>query len=158
IKTQRFSFPDSVAKMDLSEKYEITNEWHVRHPTFIIVSGPTFSGKSTFVANLLRNNLIHPSPERIYFVFSEEQSGYFDLLRQIVGDVPIEFIHGLPSAELVDLNPEVRNLMIFDDLMQEVLQSKYFLDLTTKMSHHRNTSVILTTQNLYMQGKFSKTI
>jgi len=44
-----------------------------------------------------------------------------------------------------------------DDLLNEVY-SKDVCDLFTKGSHHRNISVILITQNLFHQGRFSRYI
>ena len=48
-------------------------------------------------------------------------------------------------------------LIILDDLLNEVY-SKNVCDLFTKGSHHRNTSVILITQNLFHQGRFCRDI
>lgn len=48
--------------------------------------------------------------------------------------------------------------MVLDDLMNEGSGDKRVLDLFTKDSHHRNTTVIYMTQDMFPEGKFSKTI
>ena len=49
-------------------------------------------------------------------------------------------------------------LLVLDDLMQEVSNSKDMVDLFCQYSHHMGISVMYVTQNLYQQGKFSRTI
>jgi hypothetical protein len=140
--------------------YVVTDEWYFHHPSFIIVCGSTFSGKSTWILQLLRERhmLIYPQIQRIIFVYSEEQPEYFRQLRVIVPQ--IEFIKGLDPVEeyLHSLSANVNNLLIFDDLFQEALSSKYFLDLTTKIGHHTSTSIIFTVHNMFQQSKFAKSI
>ena len=141
------------------EVVSLTDAWCIRHPSLIVISGPTFSGKSVWTKNLLRyrNELICPSPDRIVFVHGEDQPEYFRELRMLAPG--IQFIKGLTQAEeMLELDSRVKNLVIIDDLFHEALSSKWFLDLSTKSSHHKNTSVVFIVQNIFMQSKFSKTI
>lgn len=48
--------------------------------------------------------------------------------------------------------------IVFDDLMQDAVNSQQISDLFTKGSHHRNLSVILLTQNFFVQGKEMRNI
>jgi len=48
-------------------------------------------------------------------------------------------------------------LVILDDLLNDVY-SKQVCDLFTRPSYHRNISVILITQNLFHQGRYSRDI
>ena len=50
------------------------------------------------------------------------------------------------------------NKMIIDDLMEQAASDKKVCNLFTKSSHHRNLSVIFILQNLFYQGKESRTI
>ena len=67
-----------------------------------------------------------------------------------------EFKKGLD--EIDDLNNFQENLLIFDDLMNECQNDKDILHLFTRGSHHKNISTILLTQNLFNNGKYSRTM
>ena len=69
----------------------------------------------------------------------------------------IEFIHGLPDS-FVRFHGKHHNLIIIDDLQDEVANSKLVEQLFTRESHHRNLSVVYINQNLFYQGKHSRTI
>ena len=49
-------------------------------------------------------------------------------------------------------------MLILDDLMSELANSKNFAEMTTTLSHHLNTSVLYTFQNTLYQGKQMRTI
>jgi hypothetical protein len=137
----------------------IYDPWYFRHPSLGIICGSTFSGKSTWILNFLREkeSLVEPDVQRVVFVYSEEQPAYFKQLRRAVPN--IEFLKGLTAAEeTLELSANVNNLLIFDDLFQEALNSKYFLDLCTKIAHHRSTSILFTVHNMFQQSKYSKSI
>ena len=51
-----------------------------------------------------------------------------------------------------------RNLIVFDDQMIDVSKDKRIVNLFTRGSHHRNLSVIYIVQNLFHQGKGSRSI
>lgn len=66
---------------------------------------------------------------------------------------------GLPSTtEIEEFAGEEHALIVLDDLMREVLDSKTAELLFTQGCHHRNLSVIFITQNIYGQGKSARTI
>ena len=46
------------------------------HPSNIIVSGPTGSGKTQFVSRILTSRNIDPFPTRILYLYSERQQEY----------------------------------------------------------------------------------
>ena len=59
---------------------------------------------------------------------------------------------------MMELSRDGHALLILDDLMQEVSNSKDLLDLFCQYSHHMGISVVYLTQNLFQQGRFSCTI
>ena len=123
-------------------------ETHFKHPFTAIVAGPTGCGKSSWIEVLLKNlRKVVPRPEKIYWCFSEWQKLY----EKIDG---VEFVEGLLDIETIDKN--VRNLIIIDDLMEE--KDGSVTKLFTKVSHHRNTSVLYITQNIFEKHKDSRTI
>ena len=70
----------------------------------------------------------------------------------------ILFIEGIPENLNEYIDPKFRNLIVIDDLMSETGSDKKVTNLFTKGSHHRNLSVILLLQNLFYNGKESRTI
>ena len=119
------------------------------HPFTAIIAGPSSSGKSMFCMRLIRNakECIAPPPERIVYCYS-----VYQLLFDQFPDV--EFVEGLPDLNMFD--GVKRTLLIIDDLMHETNEtvSKLF----TRVSHHRNVSVVYLTQNLFNNNKPNRTI
>ena len=72
----------------------------------------------------------------------------------------IEFVKGIPTALEQDSYFDVnkRNLIVFDDQMIDASKDKRIVNLFTRGSHHRNLSEIYIVQNLFHQGKGSRSI
>lgn len=125
------------------------------HPTTILVSGPTGCGKTRFVCKVLHDRLISPFPERIIWVYAEWQNEYDRLKEEFPN---IEFKDKYTDELYQTLSPKETNLLVLDDQMSETSDSKSLVQLFTKGSHHRNLSIIYLVQNLFFQGKSSRTI
>jgi hypothetical protein len=130
-------------------------------PAFIlpfkcILSGPSGCGKSTLLYNILSNQTHFFSDTfiKVFYHYSENQP-MFDHLRKNVKN--IRFIKGLPKIPSTN-NPKKSILLIYDDLMDEAVNSKETLNLFTKGSHHQNISVLFISQNIFFQGRYSRTI
>ena len=121
----------------------------MKHPFTGIVAGPTACGKSTLVKNIIakRHELIDPAPEHVMWFYGEWQSMY-----ETMSDV--EFVEGLPNVKTLD--GKKRTLLILDDLMSET--DKSVTNLFTKVSHHRNLSILHLVQNVFDQNKHTRTI
>ncbi len=121
----------------------------LKHPFTCIVAGPSGSGKSVFSIKLIENadKMIDAPPERILWCYGVYQS-FFNNLKTV------EFHEGLPDVESFD--GKLRTLLIIDDLMHETDDrvSKIF----TRVSHHKNLSVLYLTQNLFYGSKQNRTI
>ena len=129
----------------------------LQHPFTALICGPTQSGKTQFVKRLLkeRESMISPSPDNIIWCYGEYQPAYTELTTQIPA---IRFAEGIPSDLNSMISPHQTNLLIIDDLMTETGNDKRITNLFTKGSHHRNLSVILILQNLFHQGRETRTI
>ena len=66
----------------------------------------------------------------------------------------IEFVSGVDSVldGSVVFDPTRNSLLILDDVMQEVSETKRAASLFTRDMHHKNVSVCFILQNLYKQG------
>lgn len=86
---------------------------------------------------------ITPYPEKIVWCYREWQPAYESLQDRV------KFIRNIPEDDeklVADLN--TRHLLIFDDMMGgKAIES--IVDLFTRKAHHRNTSVIYITQNVF---------
>ena len=118
-------------------------------PFTCVISGPTGSGKSVFVRQLLAQSktVISPPPDRILYCYGVYQEA-FDKMEGI------EFNEGLPSLD--EFNGGKHSLVVIDDLMHET--NDIVTKLFTRLSHHTNTSVVYITQNLFHAGKETRTI
>ena len=120
------------------------------HPFGLLISGGTKTGKITFVKKLLGNVqvMIDLPPENIKYFYSEYQDTFAEIKSLVPG---IEFIEGVPDTIFNSINPKIRNLYIFDDMMGE--RNAVIAKLFTKKSHHGNLSVVNILQNLFHQSK-----
>jgi GTPase SAR1 family protein len=115
----------------------------LRHPFTAVVSGPTSCGKTVFVFRVIENmnEMITPVPTKIIYCYGEYQP-LFDNYPQI------EFQEDLPDTGMFDGVP---TLLILDDLMGEADDA--VIKLFTRVSHHRNVSVIYLTQNIFYKSQ-----
>ena len=130
-----------------------------RHPTTILVAGPTGCGKTQFVLKLLTTrNAIQPSVQRIVFIYSEWQPAY-DQLKHALGTT-IEFVKDYePKALYESISPSVRNMLVLDDQMDsENIKGNTLCKFFTQGSHHRNLTVLYIVQNLFNQDKSMRTV
>lgn len=127
------------------------------HPFTCMVAGPTGSGKTVFVRKLLKYNqdLIEKPPQKIIWCYGVYQKAYTEMMAEVP---TIEFIEGFPSSFDGVIDPNLRNLIIVDDLMAECTKDANMTSLFTRGSHHRNLSVIFIVQNLFHAGKETRTI
>ena len=131
----------------------------MKHPFTMTIAAPTGGGKTYFVKTLLENRekWIHPSPQRIIWLYGQWQPLYEQMKQTIPG---IEFVKGIPWNIDEDsfLNSKLRNLIVIDDLMTDATKDNKICNLFTKGSHHRNLSVICLLHNLYYYGKENRTM
>ena len=129
------------------------------HPFTCMVVGMTGSGKTVWVQKLMEHaqQTIQPSPQRIVWCYSHCQLAYTSLLQSIPS---IEFVRGIPADLEQDwyFDPNINNLFVIDDQLEEASNNNQIMNLFTKGSHHRNLSVIYLLQNVFHQGKINRTV
>ena len=120
----------------------------------MLVVGGSGSGKSVFTMNLLqnKNQMMSDAPKRVVWCYSVWQPLYEDLQNSLDS---IEFVHGIPSMELVKSG---NFILVVDDLMDSEETSLVMSDIFTKYSHHYGITCIFILQNLFPKSKYARTI
>lgn len=123
-----------------------------KHPFTCMVSGPTQSGKTKFIQDLITHSdkMIEPSPDRVVWCYG----AYTDGLTKLPDFVTVH--KGIRDID--DFNVTENNLLVLDDLMSEVGNDENMQEIFTKGSHHRNLSVIFVVQNLFHKAKWMRNI
>jgi hypothetical protein len=121
----------------------------LKHPFTCAVARPTGCGKTQLIFRLIRHasQVIDPLPQKIVYCYGE--------FKPLFSEFPdVEFQEGLPDVGRFD--GRYRCLLILDDLMNEANQN--VCDLFTKLSHHRDVSVVFVTQNQFHRNRFVRTM
>ena len=117
------------------------------HPFSCIVSGPSGSGKSVHVRNILFDsqflikNLEHKP--NVLWIYGIWQKLYDDEI-----DVKIDYQESFPEENQF----KFYDIIIFDDLMSEMRNDERLSKAFTKYSHHFNASIFFITQNLFLRS------
>jgi len=131
-----------------------------KHPFSMLVVGPTQSGKTHFVEQMLTSNLMEfPANKdvQVTWFYNQWQPRYKRLKKELGAQITFE--QGLPdwSDTLEEINPKMSHVLVFDDLMSQAVDSPILSRLFTQ-GRHRNASVILLMQNMFPKGKYNTDI
>lgn len=128
-------------------------------PATAMIVGPTMSGKTSLIYEILKHadGMFQTPPARIVIAYTE----YQPLFEEMEKNIDRLVLHqGLPSKEQIeDWSEGVQHIvLVLDDMMMQVAKSEESLNLFCVTAHHRRVSVFMLAQNLYMPGKFARTI
>jgi Poxvirus A32 protein len=128
------------------------------HPFNLLVSGPSKSGKTTFVSNLLKTSedMFHTKPKYILLYYANDQPLYQELYRSKLINEMINFNDAEPNyQEIYDKVEPFKNdngsLIIFDDTLSDIKPG--FEKIFQVLGHHTNCSLIYLSQNLFYNSK-----
>ena len=129
----------------------------------LLIVGASGAGKTQFICELIKERkkfmvdqfdcIIYNIPKNVSHLHSVETT--IDKLYQIYPDLCV--IEGL-LTDLENICASNHILLIFDDLFDQIVNSKNFSTLCTFGSRHNNASMIITSQNYYESGTYSLTI
>jgi hypothetical protein len=142
-----------------NEIFEVTDDFYFRTPSFLYLSGASYSGKTEFILKLIENHqrLFIPNLQRVVFVYAENQPSLFERVKKANPDTV--FVEGLSQLQSkVEFSSSLPTLLILDDVAHESSTSEYVLQLAVRESHHKAITVIYVQHNLFQQNKYSKTI
>ena len=122
-------------------------------PFSAVISGPSSSGKSTFICSLLENahRLINKELDYVVCFLGSSDTKFGELI-PLYGS-KMTFVTGLPEDFNSYIDSSKNGLIIIDDLMSDSTKDKRVTELYTKTSHHGNVSVCLVLQDLFHHGK-----
>ena len=123
-----------------------------KHPFTAVVAGPSSSGKTSFVRNVLKfyecTSTLEKESISVLWCYGQWQDSYSNIISE---KVSVEYHEGVPSLDILEsVKPDI---IVLDDLMFEVASDHKVAKLFTMFSHHNNISVIFITQNLTLKGK-----
>lgn len=128
-------------------------------PCSMLLIGMSNSGKSSYVRKLLEQSekVFTEKFSRILYFYNIYQRLFDEMEKSIPN---ITFLQGLPGRTDIEAWAvrEKHLVLVFDDLYFELINSKDMTDLTIMLCHHMNISCIMTSHNIFMSSKFSKTI
>jgi hypothetical protein len=122
------------------------------------IIGPNGVGKSCWVYELLKQShlMYEEPPKKMLYCYGIYQSLFDDMKQNLKH---LRFQQGLRTVtDIEDFANGQHGLIILDDLMDDVLSNKDMESLFTQGCLHRHISVIFISQNLYGQGRSSRTI
>lgn len=120
------------------------------------VLGPSHSGKSTFIKELLRHRKRLLSTDFFRIIYYGPASSlasdyeYHEELRKICPTIEIKTDLPEKGANKGDIySNKYPKLLILDDLSKEMMMEKSFDEIFLKGSHHQSASIIYTNQNYF---------
>lgn len=133
-------------------------------PFNMLISGPSKSGKTTFVSDLLKSSeeMFVQKPDYVILYYANDQPIYQELMNLGLINEMINF-DDIESNNAEEIRSKVdsykrRNgsLIIFDDTLSDIKSG--FEKIFQVVGHHSNCSLIYLTQNLFYEKKVFRNI
>jgi hypothetical protein len=136
---------------------EVEDFYCFRLPANVIVSARTGSGKSSLMADIIRNraNLVNIQPQRIVWSYSVDQPDFFNSLPK-----EVELHRGLPDLDSIGIYQDGKiahhTWIIMDDLTD--IMNNEISKLFTIYSHKKAITSFLLCQNFHDKNVHMRTI
>ena len=144
--------------MPLTREISTINNFRIFKPLRAIFSGSSQSGKTFLIGKIIENqeSLFDDAFQFIRYFYptylDESPVDYHNLTK-----TPISYTSGFPTKKDVLGMPE-NSLIIIDDQADQAMKSDLISQLFKVISGEKSISVILVTQNYFIQGKHSRDI
>jgi len=132
-------------------------------PFNMMVVGPSSSGKTTWVKNLLKlkTQLLSNPPAKTFLFFNMPQAIYGEMKDEGLIDEIYDNRTSFPTYDTLQamVHPYKDaggSLLIFDDMLTNL--NVDFERVFLNMSHHENASVVLMSQNMFYKDKVYRTM
>ncbi|GFV56651.1 uncharacterized protein TNCV_4283141 [Trichonephila clavipes] len=117
----------------------------VHHPSNLIISWPSQSGKTSLVQKLISEQVYEVPMKNVVWCYKNWQKWFLN-------EENFKFVSGLPS----EAEKENNDLIVLDDTMSVVTSE--ISQMFTMGSHHKKNSIVLITQNLFPRVKSMRDI
>lgn len=144
--------------MPLTTEINYLNDFYFQKPLRAIFSGSSQSGKTYLIGRILerQENLFNDKFNFVKYYYptylDESPVDYHNLT-----DTPISYKAGFPTKNDI-LSLEHNSLVIIDDQADTAVKSDLINQVYKVISGKKNISIILVTQNYFLQGKHSRDI
>ena len=133
----------NLRKMDISK-------FMFRSPSTCLIAGPTSSGKTFLMLNILKHkDIFEVEPSKIvwcYNVYQEKFKEFTNLIHFHEGVYDIKSLQSIPGHKIV----------VLDDLMHKL--NEEIAEAFTVYSHHMNISVFFITQNIFHKNRYMRDV
>ena len=121
----------------------------------MLVSGPTGSGKTSFVEELIQSDRVEKKFENIYYCYPD----HFEEPPVQWDNWPDVIVHYIPFIPDISFIKTIKkdSLLVFDDNYDQIIKNSA-ISSAMKIYARRNFSVIIITQFYYENGTFSRVI
>lgn len=120
-------------------------------PACILISGPSQSGKTSFIAKIIQNKdkVFEKTPSSILYVYNTWNKN----LDAIKNDKTVTFTSELPTEDVLEkyFASSSHSAIFFDDQMLNSL-GKAVIESFTVKANNTNTTCFFVTQNLFAKG------
>lgn len=123
-------------------------------PFNMLIAGPSQSGKTTFITNLLKisDEKFVKKPDFILLFYNAMQPAYdnlvnMNLLNESININEIQLTYDFISNKVSPFKNTNGSLIIFDDTLNAI--TKDLEEVFQVLGHHHNCSLVYLTQNLY---------
>jgi len=121
---------------------------------FMSIVGPSGSGKSRLIFELIKQNVFQPAYKKIIYFYQN----YQPLFREMSEKIPnIEFIPCIDFDMINELPSDINHLLIFDDSCEEISKSKDFVKLATA-GRHKGLHVVYVKHNLFHKSSLGRDV